>query len=224
MEKVFLAAKLEQPLIEIWQKFHPHTPIFEPLFPDAVLKNTVLFLSLNPSLHPRQQEPNLGSIPAQPWPMLYASKTYKDNNSVPHFKKFFEIQKQFQRPWTFLDLLYNRDSVQKNIELSFKTDSGRKFILSQAKLTLDLISEIKPKLVIVANKMVETILKDTHHSEFNFNAALDQDFVYRYNGIPFIIRESRFLGSRYWNTAKNEHRRATLYNEIKRVLEIVDRK
>ncbi|MFV5685547.1 hypothetical protein ACM55I_08865 [Flavobacterium sp. GB2R13] len=214
---------LNPKLKKIWANYYENENSIAPMFPECVLKNHVLFLSLNPSLPPFVKDVEYGFTQSNPWRFLNSKISYEENESVPHFKKFFKIQNEINENWTFLDLLYLRKSKQLDIENSYKTQNDRNFILEQAKLTLDLITEINPKLVIVANSFTEKILHDKKQTIFNFNASLDNDFVYRYNNIPFITRESKFLGSRFWDSEKNKNRYENMIKEIQRVLEITNK-
>jgi len=217
--KDYLNPKLEK----IWSNYYGYNNPIAPMFPESVVKNEVLFLSLNPSLPPFVKDIEKGFTQNKPWRLLNSRITYEENESVPHFKKFFQIQNEINENWSFLDLLYIRKSKQLDIENSYKIQNDRNFILEQAKLTLDLITEINPKLVIVANSFTEKILHDKNQTIFNFDASLDKDFVYRYNNIPFITRESKFLGSRFWDSAKNKNRYDNMIKEIQRVLEITSK-
>lgn len=223
MEIFTLKEYLNPKLKKIWSNYYSYDNPIAPMFPESVVKNEVLFLSLNPSLQPFVKDVENGFTQSNPWRFLNSRISYEENESVPHFKKFFKIQKEISENWTFLDLLYLRKSKQLDIENSYKTENERNFILEQAKLTLDLITEINPKLVIVANSFTEKIIHDKNQTIFNFNASLDNDFVYRYNNIPFITRESKFLGSRFWDSEKNKDRYENMINEVQRVLKIVNK-
>lgn len=221
MEKLILKDYLNPKLEKIWGNYYQNNSSVAPIFPELVFKNQILFLSLNPSLPPYTKDIEYGNTQSKPWRFLDSRISYEENKSVPHFKKFFEIQKEINQSWTFLDLLYIRMSKQKEIEALYETELGKNFILEQANLTLEIIKEIKPKLVIVSNKFVETILHDSNQEIIKFNAKLDENYIYRYQGIPFIIKESKFLGSiRHWNN--NESLRQRMYQEINRVLKLID--
>ena len=214
--KDYLNPKLEK----IWSKYYGNENSIAPMFPETVLKNEILFLSLNPSLSTVIKDIEYGNTQPKPWRFLNSNISYEENKSVPHFKKFFQIQNEINKNWTFLDLLYIRKSKQLDIENSYKEE--KEFILHQAKLTLEIIEEIKPKLVIVTNSFADKILHDKNQNILNFNAYLDDKNIYRYNNIPFITRESKFLGSRFWNTNKYKTHYEKMLSEILRVLEVVD--
>ncbi len=185
-----------------------------PVYQAQVRKNTVTFLSLNPSLLPSEKgKASLGNNIHPPFPMIDCMK----ESPNPFYNKFYEINKKIiNEQWTVIDLLYIRDSNQKKIEEIYNTENGKYFINAQVQLTLDIIKKIQPKLVIVSNRFVETILLE--FEEFKANAKVDNDNIYRYEGIPFIMRESGFIGSRYWQTEKYNNKREKMYGEINRVI------
>ena len=208
---LYLSEKIKSRLLDLWDKNKNHYDLnFFPLFPDKVKRNCLLFLSLNPSLSDKKNV----SIT---YPMLNSSKSFENNDPKPHqhFKKFFEIQNEIKENWTFLDLLYIRNSSQPAIVQLYKEKP--EFIISQVKVTIEIINEIKPKLVVVANRFVETILlQEYEQTKFKM-----ENTIYCLEGIPFIMRESGFMGSwRHWKN--NKELKEIMYTEIKRVLKIID--
>ncbi len=213
---------LKDQLENIWAQYtqlggHKMVP---PLYQDAdVCEDVITFLSLNPS------------DPTTTY-KSYSMIDFKEKPKHPFFDKFYEITKSekillknSEQNWSILDLLYIRDSDQKQIEDLYKEDTGKMFITQQADLTLEILEKIRPKLVIVVNASVEHLLisnpafvKGTNHpDDSNSN-------IYRYKDIPFIMRESKFMGSRikWYSKSKNAtDRKEKLYAEINRVLSFI---
>jgi len=201
---------LDKKLKEIWTDDG-----YSPVYQENVRKNVVTFLSLNPSLPPNERKKaTQGNNVHPPFPMI----DFKQGSPYPFFKKYYEIGKKFSEPWTAIDLLYIRDSSQKKIEEIYKTDR-RNFITTQVQLTLEIIKEIQPKVVVVANRFVETLLLE--YQPFKGIAHLDEKEIYRYEGIPFIMRESGFMGSRrIWESKsqKSLSLKKKMFAEIRKVL------
>lgn len=206
---------LEKKLKVIWANNNDGNDI-SPLYQKEVRKNVVTFLSLNPSLPPNEKKKaTQGNNIHPPFPMVNC------NGESPNqfYNKYYEINKTINEQWTAIDLLYIRDSNQKQISEIYKTDKGRNFIFAQIQLTLDLVKKINPKLVVVSNRFVETIL--LAYDGFKMNAKLCEDKIYRYEGIPFIMRESGFMGSRRHWVSKSQQSlnlKNEMYKEIKRVI------
>ncbi len=222
MEQLNLKSFVEPRLNKVWEDFYKDPTSYPPLYPRDVKANIVLFLSLNPSMSPNSKDAKKGYICEDFYPNLDCSKTYVENKTVPHFKKFFEIGEEINENWTFLDLLYLRDSSQSAVMSMYKSEKGKIFIGEQVKLTLEIIKEIKPKLVIVANRFVDTLLHNSEIAGFKSISALDGENIYRWKGTPFIIKETGFLGDRRWKMDRYRSARENMYSEIDSVLKIID--
>lgn len=212
-EKLQIDKKLE----ELWSSYKDENSL-SPLHPAELRGKAVTFLSLNPSLPPKFREnAKTGFYPEIPYAMVDCEK----KPEYPFFKKFYEIGSEF-KPWTILDLLYERESNQRELEIKYnpKTidDQSKEFLLEQIKITFDILDYIKPKVVVITNKATDWLI----HSNIN-DLKFVQSFpseengnIYKINGIPFISNESRFLGSRFLE--HKEDNRAKLVEEIRRVL------
>ena len=206
---------LDDKLKDIWANYHGLTnSAISPVYQKEVRKNVVTFLSLNPSLPPSERaNPTRGNRVHTPFNMI----DFEKPSPNPFYKKYYDIHEKIDEPWTAIDLLYIRDSKQNQIEQLYKSDAGKIFILNQVEITLEILKAIKPKLVIVANAFVDKVLHENYNGRFEMNG----DNIYRFDGIPFIIRESRFMGSpRLWISKKeiDQKRKETMYGEIKCVL------
>lgn len=219
--------QVDQKLEKIWsQYFNDEINTIAPLYQEEMIKNSATFLSLNPSLRPNNDA--VLDFKPQTYPMIDCKKDIKVEK-IPFFHKFYEIGENVKQPWALLDLLYERDSDQNNLELKYnpKTISGKdkKFLQSQIKLTFEILEKLNPKVVVVSNsgteKFIHSNLSDLGFIQEFPNEA--NNFIYRINRIPFIINESKFLGSPQWynRSKKNDNdkwRIEKLNNEILRVI------
>lgn len=226
MERLNLKEDLQvdNKLEKIWSDYYSDKETtIAPLYQMEVLKNVITFLSINPSLTPSgKKDATKGYYPHPPYSMI----NYETTN-ILFFRKFYEIGEELNQPWTMLDLLYERESTQSDLEIKYspKTikESDKNFLLNQIKLTFEIFENIKPKVVVISNagtdKLIHSNLKDLgiiQELPCNKNG-----FVYKLNGIPFISNESRFLGSRqHFIRSKKDGRFEKLVNEIKRVINI----
>jgi len=213
---------IEAKLEKIWSEYYTNDPNpVSALYQEKVLLNSVTYLSLNPSLRPGTlKEDEKGYSPKYHYPLIdwtLPKAEYK------FFQKFYNIGEEI-KPWTFLDLLYIRESVQKKIKSKIKsiTDSEKSFLINQMRLTFDILEKIQPKVVVVSNSLTVRLIHD-FLNELSLSQELPSEenkWVYRINGIPFITNESRYLGSRYH--VHNKDRQQNLINEIKRVIKITN--
>lgn len=201
-------------LTKIWAEHDNQFTKHKYLFPDTIDEGAIIFLSLNPSISNKNKNQYWYPQPAH------------DSDIHPHYRKFIEIYHRLGRidiPWSAMDLLYLKESGQNQLRPFITSE----FILQQAKLTLKLINKLSPKLVVVSNAMVNEILH-LHHKKIGFYPYFNyENRIYSSNGIPFIIRESKFLGSRqhWYKNIKIDHEKGKIQKLIKemvRVLEITE--
>lgn len=227
MEKINLKNHLQVDLKleKIWSdRYKENEEILAPLYQIEVLKSEVTFLSINPSLTPKGKiDATRGYYPHPPYSIIDYKKDKKE--IYPFFRKFYEIGEALNLPWTMLDLLYERESTQAELELKYdpkiRTESDKNFLLNQIKLTFEILENIKPKVVVISNagtdKLIHFNLKDLKIVQEL--PCEENGFIYKLNGIPFVSNESRFLGSpQHFNRSKKDGRFEKLVNEIKRVL------
>lgn len=210
---------IDKKLEEIWSNRLDSYNLYSPIFPQKLRKNSITFLSLNPSLQPKDKDiAKKGNYPDEPYPFIDSNDSDAD---YIFFQKFYEIGKNYGE-WTVLDLLFERNSNQGELEKMYGGNDIKfevqNFLLDQIKLTFEILTKINPRLVIVCNAFAAKLI---HKNLPLLNLkvlqpSIENNNIYRINGIPFIINESKFLGSRY--LANNSRRRAKLNNEIDRVL------
>lgn len=208
-------------LERIWSDYYSDKgKTISPLYQIELRKNAVTFLSLNPSLPPKKRkEAKRGFMPDNPYPLIDCEKPEADKI---FFQKFYDLGEYF-KPWTIFDLLYERESNQKEIEYRYLSKNinarDKEFLLSQMQLTFNILKKLNPIIVVVTNSATERLIHQ-NLTEINLTQDLPNEsnnFIYRINGIPFITNESKFLGSRFFQ--HKEERRLKLIREIKRVLD-----
>lgn len=215
--------QIDQKLEKIWsQYFNDPFNSIAPLYQEEIQKNVVTFLSLNPSLQQKDiDNATKGFYPHPP----YILNTQNGRAEYIFFQKFHDLGNEIKQSWAMLDLLYERDSIQKNLELKYNpktiTNNDKQFLQSQIKLTFEILENLNPKVVVVSNRWTEKFIH-SNLSDLGFIQELpneDNNFIYRINGIPFITNESAFLGSRQHTIkSKIDGRRDKLVNEILRVI------
>lgn len=211
---------IDKRLETIWSEFYQEdqNPI-SAVFQKEVMKNVVTYLSLNPSLSPKARKTaKRGYYPEIPYPFIDWSSSKAD---YKFFQKFYDLGKEIN-PWTVIDLLYIRESTQDELKTKFDSksiiDHDKEFLISQIKLSFEILQEMNPKVVVVANALTDRLIHKYFH-DLDLKQELPSElngWVYKINGLPIITNESRFLGSRIHGL--NIHRRESLIKEIKRVL------
>lgn len=218
--------KIDEKLEKIWSdRYKENKQIIAPLYQVEILKNEITFLSINPSLTPNGRiDATKGFYPHPPYSLVDCKKDKKE--IYPFFRKFYEIGEILKQQWTMLDLLYERESTQADLEIKYNPkniiENDKKFLINQIKLTFEVLERIKPKVVVISNAGTDKLIHN-NLEDLKIKQELpceENGFVYKLNGIPFISNESRFLGSpQHFNRSKKDGRLEKLVNEIKRVID-----
>ncbi len=107
----------------------------------------ILFIGINPSF-PKDSDPKIKDFSYNPIEAVtgYAS----------HYKRFQDLADSCEcnigSDWTYMDLLFLRETDQKNVTALLKHQLGTSFICDQLKLSMELLEKgLHPKLIIVCN-------------------------------------------------------------------------
>ncbi len=107
-------------------------------------RKKILFVGINPS-YPEGEERTRKNYSYKP---LEAVEGY-----AKHYKKFHDIAENcgVGHDWTYMDLLYFRETDQNKITEIIQDNSGAEFVCEQLRLSIKLIEELSPDLIIVCN-------------------------------------------------------------------------
>lgn len=223
--------QIDKELEKIWfNRYDDNKEIVAPLFPEELYTNSITYLSLNPSLLPKNKESaKRGNNPNLKYPLV--DWRIEEGKGYPFFQKFYDLgkeEKEFE-PWTIMDLLYERVTNQNILKDKYKKrtilNEDKTFLLNQIRLTFKILKFINPKVVVVSNAFAHTLIHQ-NLSELNITQEIpseENNYIYRLNGMPFITNESKFLGGYPRYKEKYTERRKKLPEEIKRVLNITSR-
>ena len=84
------------------------------------------------------------------------SYNYKDLESDRYFKKFHSLLEPYNASISYCDLFYHKHSDQKQLEHFMKDDVGKAFLTEQLEITRQILSDIKPKLILLFNRKAAT--------------------------------------------------------------------
>ena len=102
--------------------------------------NEILFIGINPS-YTKDAKPE--------------SYFYNVSNAVgdygKHYKPFDNLisNTKYKGEWSYIDLFYFRETDQKKLDLIIKNEI--QFIVEQLRLTNEIIKQINPQIIVVAN-------------------------------------------------------------------------
>ena len=119
----------------------------------------VLFIGLNPSFREKQAKKE-----------EYYKSFDATNNNDRYFRRF-PLLVENKNDWTFLDLLYIRETRQRNIENFYKREPD--FIKQQLEISKEIIKKINPEIIVVCDTFARDLLKsDTMNFEFEFDDTI----------------------------------------------------
>lgn len=131
-----------------------------PLLPKSIDENSVLFVGINPSF-------NENNVPANEKPIYFYDKLNEDKKDIQYFEKIKEVAKYCNNTkWSHLDMLFIRETKQKNIEELCKKEI--EFINQQLNISFAIIEIVRPKIIIVINSFASEFFgkMKQKHSKF----------------------------------------------------------
>lgn len=186
---------VNEKIMKIWKDNPTESGKYSPLLYPKFKEGGILFIGLNPSKSKSafnfiSKDENAltfeeffkkGNMDKCKDALIKYEKLAKEKYS--YFKKFREIKEDFQHIDLFLYRLTNQEEFKEIIGLSKKKVNGketiveennfRKFGKKQLELTSDLIQQIKPKIIVVANAFASYIIK--HYSDI-FKLNKDENY------------------------------------------------
>lgn len=197
---------IQEKINTLWIEFHNEEFCqFSPSSIAEVPDEGIIFIGINPSMIEKER---LNLIDKNDINCEFYTFSYDETNEYRYFKKFFDIARKAEMNWGHIDILYNRETNQKNVERLLKTERGKDFIYKQCMITrsvLDsLIDEKNPRIFVVTNSFARDLLgryrkeTETKQSEhwIGYDFVWDEDFgTYFYKNNPFFF-SSMLTGQR----------------------------
>ena len=130
---------------------------------DEIIKNSILFIGINPSFSGKHLKNE-----------SHFYNNDQEGNIYSYFKKFQDISKKTESPWSHLDLLYLRETNQKNIERINHDQNGKIFFKKQLELSKKIIEKTKPKIIVVSNSFARKLICLDFQIEFDENLGTNK--------------------------------------------------
>ena len=165
--------EIHNKVIELWENQDISKRV--PLFYSDLKKNSLLFIGLNPSfsetgfkriLKDTDYENIVSDLEDYFSFDKFEKKKIKDFQKIgqisrekyQYFTKFKDLSEAIKCDWEHIDLLFMRQTNQKEVEKMLKING--QFIREQIDLTTGLIKTLTPKMIVVENAFVSRILKE----------------------------------------------------------------
>ncbi len=157
-------------------------------YPNSVLKESILFIGINPSNSNEKHEE------------IESYELLQNDNGHPYFRKFQEIAEYCIRPWSHFDLLFFRETDQSRINELLKTDVGLDFLWKQLLVSDKIIRETNAEIIVVNNTLARRFLGldriGNNNVWLNYEFVFDNEIgTYRWEGIP-VFFSSMLTGQR----------------------------
>lgn len=172
---------------------------------------SVLFLGINPSFNEKDKnngfyfysnyEPGKRVDCA---PIKYDYDTY----DMPYFNAFRDVMRELRdkyginKPWGHVDLTFFRETNQKIAENYYynQDESVNSFIWRQVELSLKILRQINPSIVVVTNAFACKVLSNFNKIETTFNK---DECAYRLFDKP-LLKASMLSGGRAMDVGSRE--------------------
>lgn len=131
-----------------------------PLLPESINENAILFIGINPSF-------NENDVPENEKPIHFYHILDENEKDIQYFEKIKEVAKYCNNSkWSHLDMLFIRETKQKNIEEVCKKEID--FINEQITISLKIIERAQPKIIVVINSFASEFFgkMKSKHSKF----------------------------------------------------------
>lgn len=165
----------------------------------------IVFIGLNPSMSAKEKVRLEARIDKEDKACEFPLLTGDPNSDHQYFKKFYDIGKKTKMAWGHLDILYCRETSQKNIEILLGHEQGHDFIASQCHITKTILEQIinenNPRIFVVVNTLSRKLICGKVQGEYH-SAGINFDFewnetlgTYTYKNNPFFF-SSMLTGQR----------------------------
>jgi hypothetical protein len=131
MEKFSIKEHFKNEIDEIWNDINFQGIEFLErgyAMQDEIIKNSILFIGINPSFSGKHLKN--GS---------HFYNNTQEGKIYSYFKNFQDLSKKTNVPWSHLDLLYLRETNQKNVQRINSHQTGKVFVRKQLQLSKRII-------------------------------------------------------------------------------------
>jgi len=182
--------EINSKIIALWNKYFKNDPeAYAPLFYDEFKKGGLLFVGMNPSFSARgfrtilqnTEYKDMDTATFFKWSNISANlaliddcikvETYASKNYLQFFGRPIEIAKKVGLDWQHIDLFLYRETSQNNFMNRVRNNGVlNEFGMDQIRLFEDILIQIEPKCVVVANATGSEILREYIKNDLSWDA------------------------------------------------------
>lgn len=139
-----------------------------PIYPGEVKENAILIVGLNPSLSKGEEERLLKKYTEKNDDKGKADEVQDDEKVHKYFRRFPKLVGKTHFEWTHIDLLFFQKTNSKSAKWLWKNHP--EFIKDQLAISINILKEIKPKVIIVNNAFSSELIK-SYQKEGNYTIS-----------------------------------------------------
>ncbi len=132
---------------------------------DNIIADSLMFIGINPSYNGKSER-------------IFYDNHQTESTVHKYFRKFQDISREVEVPWTHFDLLFLRETKQNEIEKIYSQKNGLGFIVEQLEIAKQVIELARPKVIVVNNSLARKYLGFEKDVEKNENIWMDFDFEF----------------------------------------------
>jgi len=133
------------------------------LIPKTLEKDSILFLGINPSFTKNSSSNDYKNI-------FY--ELPKDSKAT-FYTKMRELTEDININWTHFDILFIRETQQRNVRKLIRNNNYKNFIENHLKISKKIIESVQPKIIVVSN----TLARDLMRIKIN-NLGMNYKFIF----------------------------------------------
>jgi hypothetical protein len=194
MENFDIKENFDSKIKSLWERYlveenHDLSEFLERGYcvPQSIKMNSIIMIGINPAFGKDALSDNLDNY-------------YQDNHNevnermIPYFQKMKDLLGVLS--WSHLDLVYIRETNQNKIVNLLKTHSGKDFIYQNLMISKEIIEEIQPKIIVVANALARQFLGFKESGWMDFKFEFDDEIgTYKVVGNPKLENTTIFFSS-----------------------------
>lgn len=146
------------------------------IYPTAMATHSLLFIG-----------DNAGFV-NETTPPVHGYKLRQTGNAHAYFHRIEAVSDYCLTPWTFVGLLFDRDTGKERVEHLMTSAKGREYIGFQLSFLEMLMKEVTPEVIVVCSSIAKTIAELDGNRFTGTELSFDNQIgTYRWEGVPIFL-------------------------------------
>lgn len=141
------------------------------LVPKMLKKDSILFLGINPSFTKNSSSNDNKN-------KFYESP--KDSEAT-FYTKMRKLTKDINIDWTHFDILFIRETQQRNVRKLIRNNKYKNFFKNHLKISKKIIESVQPKIIVVSNTLARDLMGNIEINNLGMNYKLGMNYGFRFD-------------------------------------------